>query len=120
MTPGIEQAHAVPVIQECLRRQESRGRGITMQEQGLIGERDFKVVVNHEEQYSLRLVKLAEAGNPSGWRDAGFVGSREDCLAWINEHWTDMRPASLRQRLAETSAGLSAAATPRKSAKASR
>lgn len=91
-----------------------------MQEQGLVGDDDFKVVVNHEEQYSLRPVKPAETGNPSGWRDAGFVGSREACLAYINETWTDMRPASLRKRLVETAAESSAAATPRKSAKASR
>ena len=54
----------------------------------------YKVVVNHEEQYS---IWPADRENPLGWRDAGLVGSREECLAHIARVWTDMRPASLRQ-----------------------
>ena len=53
----------------------------------------YKVVVNHEEQYSLWPV---ERENPSGWQDAGKTGSREDCLAYIKDVWTDMRPLSAR------------------------
>ena len=55
----------------------------------------YKVVVNHEEQYSLW---LADRENPLGWKDAGKVGSKPDCLAYIKEVWTDMRPLSLRKR----------------------
>jgi MbtH protein len=55
----------------------------------------YKVVVNHEEQYSIWPV---ERNNPLGWRDAGKSGSKAECLAYIEEVWTDMRPLSLRQK----------------------
>lgn len=53
-----------------------------------------KVVVNHEEQYS---IWPADRDNPPGWRDGGKVGTREECLAYIATVWTDMRPLSLRR-----------------------
>jgi MbtH protein len=53
----------------------------------------LKVVVNHEEQYSIWPV---DRELPSGWRDAGKVGSKEECLAYIEQVWVDMRPLSLR------------------------
>jgi MbtH protein len=56
----------------------------------------LKVVVNHEEQYS---IWPAERDPPAGWREVGTVGSKEECLAYIREVWTDMRPLSLRKRL---------------------
>lgn len=56
----------------------------------------YKVVVNHEEQYS---IWPADRENPLGWRDVGRQGSRADCLAFIREIWTDMRPLSLRQKM---------------------
>ena len=62
--------------------------------------RDFKVVVNHEEQYSIWPV---ERENPLGWRDAGKTGKKQECLEYIKEVWTDMRPLSLR-RLMEAAA----------------
>lgn len=54
------------------------------------------VVVNDEEQYS-----IWPQGRqlPLGWREAGKTGSKEECLAFINEVWTDMRPLSLRKKL---------------------
>ncbi|MFP4436433.1 MAG: MbtH family protein [Chloroflexaceae bacterium] len=55
----------------------------------------YKVVVNHEEQYS---IWPRERENPPGWNDAGKHGTREACLAYIEEVWTDMRPRSLRER----------------------
>jgi MbtH protein len=58
----------------------------------------YKVVVNHEEQYS---IWPAERDNPLGWRDAGKSGPKSECLAYIKEVWTDMRPLSLRKRMAE-------------------
>ena len=58
----------------------------------------YKVVVNHEEQYS---IWWADRPNPLGWRDAGKSGSKEDCLTYVKEVWTDMRPLSLRQKMAE-------------------
>ncbi len=57
----------------------------------------FKVVLNHEEQYS---IWPSYRDNPPGWRDAGKSGSKEECLAYIKEVWTDMRPLSLRQKMA--------------------
>lgn len=61
--------------------------------------RTYRVVVNHEEQYSLW---LEYKDIPNGWRDAGFIGSREACMAWVDEVWTDMRPLSLRKHMEET------------------
>jgi uncharacterized protein YbdZ (MbtH family) len=60
--------------------------------------RTYKVVVNHEEQYS---IWLEYKENPPGWRDVGKVGSKAECLAYIKEVWTDMRPLSLRKRMEE-------------------
>ena len=58
----------------------------------------YKVVVNHEEQYSIR---PADRENPLGWRDVGTVGPKAECLAYIKEVWTDMRPLSLRKKMEE-------------------
>ncbi|GAA2264384.1 MbtH family NRPS accessory protein [Kitasatospora cystarginea] len=55
----------------------------------------YKVVVNDEEQYS---IWPADRSNPAGWRDAGAYGAREECLRWVDENWTDMRPLSVRGR----------------------
>ena len=56
----------------------------------------YKVVVNHEEQYS---IWPADRDIPPGWQDVGRTGSKEECLAYIEEVWTDMRPLSLRRRM---------------------
>jgi len=61
------------------------------------GER-YRVVANHEEQYS---IWPADREVPAGWTDAGTTGSRDACLAHIEEVWTDMRPLSLRRSMAE-------------------
>ena len=58
----------------------------------------YKVVVNHEEQYSLWPV---DRENALGWKDTGKQGSRNECLAYIKEVWTDMRPLSLRKKMEE-------------------
>ncbi|MGF1425058.1 MbtH family protein [Kitasatospora sp. LaBMicrA B282] len=58
---------------------------------------EFKVVVNHEEQYSIWPVSRQ---TPEGWREEGTEGTREACLVHIEAVWTDLRPLSLRQRLA--------------------
>ena len=54
----------------------------------------YKVVMNHEEQYS---IWTAERENALGWKDVGKVGPKADCLAYIKEVWTDMRPLSLKR-----------------------
>ncbi len=57
----------------------------------------YRVVVNHEQQYS---IWPAARDLPTGWQDAGISGSKEQCLAHIDEVWTDMRPLSLREKMA--------------------
>lgn len=56
----------------------------------------YKVVLNHEEQYS---IWPAHRANPPGWRDDGKQGSKADCLEFIKGVWTDMRPLSLRRAM---------------------
>jgi MbtH protein len=63
----------------------------------------YKVVVNHEEQYS---IWPQDRENPLGWRDAGKQGSKAECLDYIKEVWTDMRPLSLRKKMEEQSKGI--------------
>ena len=58
----------------------------------------YKVVINDEEQYSIWPL---DRDNPQGWRDCGKVGLKADCLEYIKEVWTDMRPLSLRKRMEE-------------------
>jgi MbtH protein len=58
----------------------------------------YKVVVNHEEQYS---IWPANRENALGWTDAGKSGPKAECLAYIKEVWTDMRPRSLREKMQE-------------------
>lgn len=59
-------------------------------------EDQFLVVVNHEEQYS---VWPADRELPAGWQAEGTSGSREACLAHVDEIWTDITPKSVRERL---------------------
>lgn len=59
--------------------------------------RSYLVVVNDEEQYS---IWLAGRELPAGWRAEGKRGTKDECLAHIAEVWTDMRPRSLRERMA--------------------
>lgn len=58
----------------------------------------YKVIVNHEEQYSIWPV---EREPPLGWRSEGREGTKAECLAYIEEVWTDMRPLSLRKAMEE-------------------
>lgn len=59
----------------------------------------YRVVVNHEEQYS---IWPADQELPLGWRDAGKTGPKADCLEYVKEVWTDMRPLSLRKTMEES------------------
>lgn len=60
--------------------------------------RFYKVVMNDEEQYS---IWPADKENALGWHDAGKSGVKAECLAYIEEIWTDMRPLSLRKKMEE-------------------
>ena len=68
----------------------------------------YKVVVNHEEQYS---IWPTDRENALGWRDAGKSGLKEECLEYIKEVWTDMRPLSLRKKMEQASDNRSAASS---------
>ncbi|PWI44999.1 MbtH family NRPS accessory protein [Streptomyces sp. ICBB 8177] len=51
------------------------------------------VVVNGEEQHSLWPDHCAV---PAGWTVVHGPADRSACLAYVEAHWTDMRPLSLR------------------------
>lgn len=59
-------------------------------------ETNFRVVINHEEQYSIWPDYL---DIPKGWNEVGKTGKKQECLEYIKEHWTDMRPLSLRKHM---------------------
>lgn len=59
-------------------------------------EKRYRVVVNHEEQYS---IWPEHKDIPNGWEDTGKLGPKNECLAYIEEVWTDMRPKSLRDKM---------------------
>ncbi len=69
----------------------SRGGELMAWDDGIL-----EVVVNHEEQYS---IWPAHREPPAGWRKAGKQGTKAECLAYIDEVWTDMRPLSLREKM---------------------
>ena len=58
----------------------------------------YTVVVNHEEQYS---IWPAHRELPLGWKEVGKRGEKQECLDYIEEVWTDMRPLSLRKKMEE-------------------
>ncbi|ASD69789.1 MbtH family protein [Pseudoalteromonas piscicida] len=59
----------------------------------------YTVLINAEKQYS---VWSAAKAIPQGWSQIDIQGSLEECNAYINEHWKDMRPESLRQAMANS------------------
>ena len=73
-------------------------RELTMYQEQTEDKTIYAVVVNDEEQYSIwpdaRVM-------PRGWRKAGKIGLKEECLAFIREVWVDMRPRSLRIAMSE-------------------
>jgi MbtH protein len=58
--------------------------------------REYQVLVNSEEQYSLW---LAGQAIPNGWRQVGPTGQKQVCLDYVKEVWTDMRPLSVRKAM---------------------
>jgi MbtH protein len=59
----------------------------------------YRVVVNHEEQYSI-WPEYKEI--PGGWRAVDKIGNKQECLDYIKEVWTDMRPLSLQIHMRQT------------------
>jgi len=72
-----------------------------MAEQNQTSEEMYLVVVNDEEQYS---IWREDKSVPAGWRAIGKRGPKADCLQHIEAVWTDMRPLSLRKRMADDAA----------------
>jgi MbtH protein len=62
------------------------------------GDRRYKVIVNHEEQFK---VWPAATANPRGWSDAGKTGTRDECIDHVEKVWTDMRPRNWREYVLE-------------------
>lgn len=58
----------------------------------------YKVVINHEEQYS---IWPDYRDNPLGWRDVGKQGPKKEVLSFIDQAWVDMRPLSLQKSMEE-------------------
>lgn len=58
----------------------------------------YAVVINHEEQYS---IWPNHRELPLGWNTVGKTGTKRECLDYIEEVWTDMRPLSLRKKMEE-------------------
>jgi MbtH protein len=79
-----------------------RGR-VATEEQSVVFDSDddvtkFRVVMNHEGQYS---IWPSDREPPLGWQEVGVSGAKVDCLKYIRETWTDMRPASLRRAMGD-------------------
>ena len=56
----------------------------------------YTVVISEEEEYSI-WVEYRDI--PLGWRSTGKTGTKQECLEYIKEVWTDMRPLSLRKKM---------------------
>ncbi len=56
----------------------------------------YRVVVNHEEQYSFW---PEDRELPKGWKAEGFVGKKDDCLTHIEAVWPGMKPVNLRKKM---------------------
>jgi MbtH protein len=59
---------------------------------------EFHVVVNHEGQFSIWPTFKSV---PNGWSIVGEPASRDHCLKIIDKVWTDMRPKSRREKIAQ-------------------
>lgn len=60
----------------------------------------YLVLVNDEGQYSL-WPSFAEV--PAGWTVAKTEDTRQACLDYVNQTWTDMRPKSLIEAMDRSS-----------------
>jgi MbtH protein len=61
--------------------------------------RRYRVVVNDEDQYS---IWFADRELPNGWHAEGTEGTKPECVAHIDQVWTDMRPRSVRAQMGES------------------
>ncbi|MDL2075169.1 MbtH family protein [Streptomyces sp. GXMU-J15] len=56
----------------------------------------YLVLVNDENQHSL-WPDFADV--PAGWRVVHGPAARQECLEYVEENWTDMRPRSLAEAM---------------------
>lgn len=56
----------------------------------------FTVLKNGEGQFSLWPISKE---TPEGWTRLTFEGSKAECSQYVDEHWLDMRPQSLQDRM---------------------
>jgi MbtH protein len=61
---------------------------------------DYAVLRNQQNQHSLW---LADVAVPAGWTVAHGPGPREECLAYVREHWVDIRPTDVAEFIAVVS-----------------
>ncbi|WP_019925409.1 MbtH family protein [Nocardia sp. BMG111209] len=59
----------------------------------------FVVLVNDEDQHSLWPVKLEV---PAGWRQVFGAAGRQECLDYVEQNWTDIRPLSTRRTVPQS------------------
>jgi uncharacterized protein YbdZ (MbtH family)/MFS family permease len=85
---------AVGSLDELSTQSTDLKKEITMNQEDTIDSTIYRVVVNHEEQYS---IWPAHKSNPRGWTDGGRTGPKAECLAYIKEVWIDMTPLSVRK-----------------------
>jgi MbtH protein len=72
-------AAAITVIAKPKQKEEPRMSDIPTEDPTV-----YKVVENDAQQYSLW---PATRPDPLGWHDAGFQGTKEECLAYIEQIW---------------------------------
>jgi len=68
---------------------------------------EYVVVRNDEEQYS---IWPTFRDLPAGWYDMGRRGTKDECLDFIEEVWTDITPKSVREQIAAARAAADATA----------
>jgi uncharacterized protein YbdZ (MbtH family) len=76
----------------------AKGRSKIMDADEIDDKTVYRVVVNHEEQYSIWPLDRAL---PRGWNAEGKEGTKGECLDHIEKVWTDMRPLSVRRQIDE-------------------
>jgi MbtH protein len=61
--------------------------------------KQFRVFVNDEGQYG---ILPSHMDTPNGWKEAGFTGAEEDCIAHVDSVWLDITPKSVQARVNAT------------------
>jgi len=84
--------------QEYIKKVWTDMRPLSIRKSQVSSDTHYRVVINHEEQYSIWPENMPL---PATWKTVGKARKLRACLAYIEEVWTDMRPLSLRKKLAK-------------------